>query len=196
MTTNLETAHPSQAEFFEHLYRFSEDPWQFRSSSYEQAKYDTTLAALSREHYARAFEPGCSIGEMTARLAPRCGCLIATDISHTAVLRARARCAEFPHVEIKCQDLSVAQPAGPFDLILLSEIGYYFNVETVTSLAKHLSERLATHGELISIHWRGHSKDHVLHADEVHRTLDKALGLEPVQKTRHPGFQLDVWVKP
>ncbi len=88
------------------------------------------------------------------------------------------------------------EPGGPFDLIVLSEIAYYFNVETVAVLAEQLSERLSVRGELLSVHWRGHSKDHMLHADEVHRVLDQTLDLEPVQQTRHPGFQLDSWIKP
>jgi SAM-dependent methyltransferase len=196
VTTSLDATNCLNAEFFEHLYRLSEDPWEFRSSSYEQAKFNTTLASLSREHYASAFEPGCSIGEMTALLAPRCARLIATDISPTAVMRARARCAAFPHVEIECEDLRAKLPAGPFDLILLCEIAYYFNVETVAALAKQLSERLVTGAELVAVHWRGHSKEHVLHADEVHRVLNQSLGLEPVHQERHPGFQLDSWIKP
>ncbi len=65
MTPDLEPPKCLNAAFFEHLYRLSEDPWEFRSSSYEQAKYNITLAALSREHYAHAFEPGCSVGELT-----------------------------------------------------------------------------------------------------------------------------------
>jgi SAM-dependent methyltransferase len=195
MTTNLTHTASSTAEFFEHLYAHTEDPWEFRSSRYEQARYNTTLAALSRESYSSAFEPGCSVGELTALLAPRCGRLFAADISPTAVARARARCVGFSNVEVVCQDLRLAQPDGPFDLIVLSEIAYYFNVDTLAALAEELSSRLSEHGEFISVHWRGHSKDHVLHGDEVHRVLDHALHLEPIQQTRHPGFQLDSWMK-
>jgi cyclopropane fatty-acyl-phospholipid synthase-like methyltransferase len=196
VTRSPEPANCPNTEYFENLYRLSQDPWRFRSSTYEQAKYNTTLTALSREHYASAFEPGCSIGEMTARLALRCARLIATDISPTAVIRARERCAAFPHVKIECQDLRAEQPGGPFDLIVLSEVAYYFNVDSVAALTKQLSERLASGGELVAVHWRGHSKDHVLHADEVHRVLKQTLGFEPAHQERHPGFQLDSWIKP
>lgn len=195
MTPDLNRPDCSSAEFFEELYRHSEDPWQFRSSSYEHSKYSVTLAALSREHYSSAFEPGCAIGEMTALLAPRCDHLIATDISPTAVMRARARCAAFLHVEISCQDVRDNPPAGQFDLILLCEIAYYFNVEVLQMLAKQLSERLTGQGELVAVHWRGHSKDHVLHADEAHRALHIALPLKSVEHSRHPGYQLDRWIK-
>ena len=64
----------SSGEVFEALYRADPDPWRFASSTYEQGRYATLLRALQRDHYEYAFEPGCSIGEFTALLAPRCAC--------------------------------------------------------------------------------------------------------------------------
>ena len=42
-----------------------------------------------RERYASAFEPGCSIGVLTAQLAPRCDRLLACDVAAAAVESAR-----------------------------------------------------------------------------------------------------------
>ena len=195
MRTRAELDQEVSADAFENRYREHDDPWNYRLSSYERAKYDTTVKALSRERYVSAFEPGCSVGELTAMLAPRCDRLFAIDISPTAVKRARARCGEFNNIRVECMDLRAALPGGPFDLIVLSEVGYYFDVPTLTDLATRLNESLSPGGELIAVHWRGHSPDHILHADEVHRVLSQRLALQPAQEERHPGFRIDTWLK-
>jgi protein-L-isoaspartate O-methyltransferase len=183
------------ASAFEARYHSQEDPWNYRSSSYERTKYEITLRALSKERYAHAFEPGCSIGELTALLASRCDRLLATDIAPTAVVRARARCRELHNVQIECRDLRLRQPTGPFDLILLSEIAYYFDAQVLAEVAMRLNETLAAGGELIAVHWTGHSIDHWLHADEAHQVLHAKLRLDHTGGVRHPGFRIDCWSK-
>ena len=65
------------AGYFEALYAAAPDPWDFEGSDYERGKYAATLAALPQPRYARALEVGCSIGVLTALLAPRCDRLLA-----------------------------------------------------------------------------------------------------------------------
>ena len=88
-------------DYFDHVYQANRDPWNFETSPYEREKYAATLAALPRPHYAKAFEIGCSLGVLTAQLAPRCGHLLAVDVSEAALAQARARCAALPQVEIQ-----------------------------------------------------------------------------------------------
>ena len=40
------------------LYAGGDDPWGFRTSAYEQAKYQATRAALAQSAYASALELG------------------------------------------------------------------------------------------------------------------------------------------
>ena len=192
MTTTDERV---SAPAFEDRYRSAEDPWNYKSSTYEQMKYRTTLESLARENYVNAFEPACSIGELTFMLAPRCQHLLATDFSPTAVDRARHRCRDHGHVTIECQDLRLTQPAGPFDLILLSEVGYYFDSPSLDALVERLSASLAKGGEFVAVHWCGTSPDHILHADEVHRVLTNCLPLNHSRAAVYPGFRLNTWVK-
>jgi protein-L-isoaspartate O-methyltransferase len=186
-------------EAFENRYRASPDPWNYQASPYERGKYRATLDALSRPRFASAFEPACSVGELTAMLATRCGRLLATDVSQTAVQRARTRCAGLHNVRIECRDLrtdlGVETRERPFDLIVLSEVGYYFDVELLSKLAQRLAEVLCSQGELIAVHWRGHSADHVLHGDEVHHCLLDTLPLQHRLSEHHPGFRVDSWLK-
>ncbi len=64
---------------FESLYRQSPDPWQVRTSWYEQRKRALLIAALPQARYGRVLEVGCGNGEMTRLLAPRCDMLVAVD---------------------------------------------------------------------------------------------------------------------
>jgi protein-L-isoaspartate O-methyltransferase len=185
-------------EAFENRYRENPDPWNYQASPYERGKYQVTLNSLSRRRFANAFEPACSVGELTAMLAPRCGRLLATDVSQTAVHRARQRCAGLHNVRVECRDLRAdladTQERG-FDLIVFSEVGYYFDVEALSVLVRRLADSLNAQGEFIAVHWRGHSADHVLHGDEVHRALLNTLPLQHRLGDHHPGFRLDSWLK-
>ena len=66
------------------------DPWA-GDSWYEVRKRAVVLAALPRERYRRAFEPGCGAGELTAELAGRCDVVHSSDPVPAAVERAAER---------------------------------------------------------------------------------------------------------
>jgi len=187
---------PQSAAFFEARYQTSGDPWHFASSPYELSRYDITLATLSRESYRRGFEPGCSVGVLTAALARRVERLIACDISSTAVACAKERCGELANVEIHRRDVADGLPEGMFDLIVFSELGYYFSAARLAAIAREMATRMDPGGELVAVHWLGHSPDHVLHGDEVHGVLVQALPCEHVAGSRHAGFRIDSWRRP
>lgn len=186
---------PVSQAAFEAKYRQSQDPWNFAGSPYERDRYQVTLRSLMRRHYRRAFEPACSVGELTAGLATRCGEVLAIDIAPSAVERARERCAHLSNVAISCADLGAQCPAGPFDLIVFSELGYYFSRSKLKQVAQTLSASLDMGGELIAVHWLGDSEDHRLHGDEVHSVLGAALAPSCtwIKGARRPGFRLDTW---
>jgi SAM-dependent methyltransferase len=183
----------SSQEFFESKYRGRHDPWNFATSAYEQQRYDAICDALSHRRYELAFEPGCSIGVLTARLAAICGRVRAMDIARTAVQHARKRCKDFPNVEITCGAIPALLPTGAFDLILLSEIGYYLTEDTLQALGIMLTKRLSERGVLLAAHWLGRSADHVLSGDRVHEILGALDGLAHEHSERHAGFRLDRW---
>jgi protein-L-isoaspartate O-methyltransferase len=186
---------PVSQAAFEEKYRQSGDPWDFTGSPYERDRYELTLRSLMRSHYRRAFEPACSIGVLTAALAERCDEVLAIDIAPSAVVTARKRCANFPRVTISCADLAAQCPGGPFDLIVFSELGYYFEEAQLTRIAESLSATLEAGGELIGVHWLGTSEDHLLHGDRVHAVLKDALkkSCAWIKGARRPGFRLDTW---
>lgn len=180
---------------FEQRYREHADPWEFATSEYEQQRYAVTLRNLRRARYRNAFEPGCSIGLLTSALAERCESVLATEVSVTALARARARCAPFPNVRFEIRDLRAPPPRGPFDLIVFSEVGYYFDRRQLADIASRLAGGLEPGGEIVAVHWLGNSEDHVLHGDEVHAVLRSELPLRPARCGRYRGFRLDSWIR-
>lgn len=157
--------------YFERVYAQDLDPWGFQSRWYEARKYALTLAALPRARYARAFEPGCAIGVLTALLAPRCEQLVAAEPIAAVAVSARARVAEHAHVEI--QELAVpdAWPDGSFDLVVLSELVYYLSDAGVVRLLAHLDATLEPGGHVIAVHWTGPT-DYPLSGHAAHALLD------------------------
>ena len=181
----------SSAAFFEAKYQGKADPWDFSSSAYECQRYDAIMHAIAHRRYVQAFEPGCSIGVLTERLAARCDAVYAIDFSSSASAQAVARCAHLPQVEVHCAALPEGTPAKAFDLLVLSEIGYYFTPrdwERVTTGLIHSMPRGAT---VLAAHWLGQSQDHRMPGDEVHEILLAHPNLRVELTKRNPNLRLD-----
>ena len=193
--TEPSTIDPSSADFFERKYQHNADPWNFGSSAYELERYERTVQALAGRHFRHAFEPGCSVGVLTERLARICDRVDAIDLSETAVQAARARCAGLEHVYVQTGSLTDPVPETEFDLIVLSEIGYYLDTDELKRCGTALVEKLSSGGWLLGAHWLGHSKDHRLSGDQVHAVLRSLHGIRLEHSESHPGFRLDRWTK-
>ena len=180
-------------ERFEDLYAASADPWGFATSDYEREKYARTLAALGDRRYATAFEAGCSIGVLTAALATRCDALLAVDIAQAAVDAARARLAGAGHVRVERRDLPEQWPDGPFDLIVCSEVLYYFDAATLREAIAALRASLAPGGRVVAVHYLPRSSVDPITGDEAHALLAAELGLPHVEGDRTDRYRLDVF---
>lgn len=155
-------------DYFDDVYRANDDPWAFTSSPYERAKYQDTLAALPRPRYEQAFEIGSSIGVLTAQLALRCGHLLSVDVSEAALAQARQRCAQLPQVELRKMQVPAEFPEGQFDLILLSEVGYYWAPADLARAADLMLAALPAGAQLLLVHWTPVVPDYPQTGDEVH----------------------------
>ena len=155
-------------DYFQAVYAASADPWNFKASPYEQAKYAASLAALPRPRYASALEIGCSIGVFTALLAQWCGQLLGVDVSTAALAQAQARCAALPQVSFRQLTLPAEFPAQTFDLITLCEVGYYWSPADLARAARRIAQGLRPGGQLLLVHWLPAVHDYPQTGDEVH----------------------------
>jgi hypothetical protein len=84
---------------------------------------------------------------------------------------------------------------GRFDLILMSEIGYYFSEVKLRELVKMMLAHLVPSGTFLAGHWLGRSDDHILSGDRVHEILLENNELVHEWGERHQGFRLDRWLR-
>lgn len=194
-SSSTDSSPDTSPEFFERLYQNSEDPWNFRRSTYERARYQAIIDGIKDRSYTSAFEAGCSVGELTAMLAHYCESLTAIDCSDTAVTTAKARCQEYTHVDIRQGTLPGDLPKQQYDLIVFSEIGYYFSCEDLALQMTQLWSLLKPGGRLIACHWLGHSEDHLLHGAKVHETIGQTLRVCSDFNRLDNGYALQRWSK-
>lgn len=183
------------AGYFEELYRTAADPWSFRTRWYEERKRAITLSALRQRRYRWCFEPGCSIGLLTADLAARCDSVLACDVSEDALRTAQDTTSAAHNVRLLRRSVPDWWPSGPFDLVVISEIGYYFDPDAVRSLWRSARACLEPGGDLVAVHWRHPVDDYPLTGDEVHDLLSNTGGLQRTLRHDEPDFLLEVYTR-
>ena len=181
---------------FEDLYARSVDPWNFEGSFYEHRKRALTLAMLPRESFGCVFEPGCSIGVLTAELARRADSVTAMDISTRALELARQRVGSAAGVELVEGSIPEHWPGGTFDLVVISEIGYFLTREQLRETVKRTAASLSPDGVLLLCHWRHPNEGWPLTGDDVHDAFLNDSGLERLSAHLEEDFRIDVLVPP
>lgn len=177
-------------EFFDATYDRHDDPWGYTDRWYEKRKRALTLAALPDARYGRVLEVGCGIGVLTAQLAEHADDLLAIDVSAAAVERARER---VPGARVEVADVASRVPTGPFDLVVLSEVGYYLDRPTLARVLRELRAQLAPGGTLLACHWRHPVEAYPLGGDDVHRLLRRTTDLTLLAEHREADLLLDVY---
>ena len=181
------------AGYFRDRYAASPDPWGLAERWYETRKYAVSLALLPRPRYRAAFEPGCSIGVLTTRLAPRCDSLLACDAIPDAVTSAKARTADLPGVRIERRLVPGEWPTQSFDLIVFSELLYYFSDADLNQVLRLGAGALRPGGQLLAVHWRHPAPHHLRTGDEAHEALAGHAGLARLMHYLDPDFIAEVY---
>jgi len=182
--------------YFDRMYADTDDPWQLSTRWYEQRKYAITLALLPNRRYRHAFEPGCSIGTLTAQLAQRCDHVTAVDVAEAAVRGADERLADAgcrDRVTLACASLDAAWPAGPFDLLVLSEVAYYLSADALAAVLRRECPRLVPGATIVAAHWRHSVPDYPLTGDAAHGVISQTPGLTPLGCYRDSDVVVDVF---
>lgn len=186
------SATPALAHFDE-LHRDSADPWGVRTRWYERRKTDLIMAALPRERYGSVFEPGCSVGGNSLRLADRCDRLVASDASRSAVERARHALSKHSHVRVEHWQLPWQWPAQRSDLVVVAELAYYLDEDAFDRFLAWIPQALEEGGQLLMCHWRARIADAHRSGDAVHGAALQHLQLLRVGGWQDDDMRIDVW---
>lgn len=185
--------------YFDDVYRANSDPWAFETSPYEKAKYEATVAALPNDRYKNAFEIGCSIGVLSALLAQRCEKLLSVDASELPLEAARQRLAPYPNIAVRQMSIPNDFPDGHFDLIVMSEVGYYLVIDDLKRARQLMVDHLDTNGHLLLVHWTPFVHDYPLTGDQVHEHFLEIAGegksLTHLLGQRTDKYRMDLFVK-
>ena len=191
----LETyvAEEASDEALESLHQQQSDPWSTQTSWYERRKRMLTLAVLPKASYRRGLEVGCSIGMLAAELIERCRQLEAIDSSPSAVAATAARIGAVPGVAVSLRDLPREWPEGHFDLIVLSEVGYFMSPVRLEELVARIDGSLEPDGDLVLCHWRHPVEGWPLDGPEVHARVRSLLPRREVVTHREQDFEISVF---
>ncbi|MCU1537718.1 MAG: bifunctional 3-demethylubiquinone-9 3-methyltransferase/2-octaprenyl-6-hydroxy phenol methylase [Humibacillus sp.] len=176
---------------FDRVHEDAADPWSV-DSWYERRKRALTLASLPRERFGRALEVGCSIGALTAALSSRCDEVLALDESGVAVAAARRRLADQPGVTVDQAHLPLEWPEGRFDLVVVSEVGYFLSPARLALLIERAEGCLTDGGTVVLCHWRHDVVGWPLDGPRVHELWRSSTRLALAVEHRETDVLLDV----
>ena len=186
--------HP--ASHFEDVHAASGDPWGVDVLWYEERKRAVTAAVLPRRRFDHLLELGCSVGALTETLATRSDRLLAVDASEAAVRRARERLVGSPGVSVQRRVLPEEWPAGRFDAVVMSEIGYFLSPGQLDEVIERTAGCLTEQGVLVACHWRHPVRGWPLDGPAVHRRLAErlpGLGLSRLAGYQERDFRIDLY---
>ena len=181
---------------FDAVHARDDDPWNYATSWYERRKRALTLAALPEENYGAGLEIGCSIGTLSVELAGRCERFLAVDASSKALAHAAERLAGSPHARTQQMTVPVEWPEGSFDLVVVSEMGYYVAPEELAGLLQHVKASTNAGGTLLLCHWRHPISGWQLDGETVHEMAREQLDWTSRGLYREKDFLLEVLVAP
>lgn len=180
----------SRREAFDEMYDGQDDPWHFRDSFYESRRRALVTAFLERPFYDRVLEIGCADGALTVALTQRSRQTVAVDTSAEAVAAAR-RAA--PSAVVLQGTVPHDLPDGPFDLVVLSEVGYFLSPSDLIATLRGCVARLSPDGELLLCHWQHPTLGAPLDGALVHEQATTVLGNDPRASYRDGDLAIEAW---
>ena len=180
-------------DYVARMYESGPDPWRIGEGFYEQRKRQILLGCLPEPRYASCFEPACGNGELSVLLASRCDRLLAADIASAPVDRAAARLAGDSGVRVRRLAVPADWPAERFDLIVLSEFGYYLSWPDWQAVVARTADSLTGQWTVIACHWLPDFAERQSDTEALHTELAARLPGRQVLQLRDEDFWLDVF---
>ena len=177
--------------YFRDVYAASDDPWHFETSAYEAEKYRATIEMLGPTPFRRGLEIGCSIGVLTGDLAACCETLVAIDIDERPLASARQRCADRTNITFARATVPRDVPAGTFDLVVISEVGYYWS-DVDLARVRDLVVRSGAGTTVLLVHYLPRVDAYLRDGDAVHGAFLDDGRFESVRSQRAERYRIDL----
>lgn len=198
---STESMEATRAATFDAMYDGGDDPWRFENSFYEERKRHLIMAVLGRKRYSRVLEVGCATGHLTRALTVRADHVTAFDASTRALAVARRRTAARTDgaagsVTWLHGHAPGVLPAGPFELVVLSEIGYFLTPRELLATLRRVRSALAADGEIVLGHWQHPTSGIPLNGAFVHTQAGAVFDLPHRAHYADADVRIDVWGTP
>lgn len=180
-------------DYFERMFARNPDPWEFASSSYEAAKFDRTISILAGRSYQRALEVGCANGVLTNRFSAICRSLLSVDVSKTALKYAQLRNHGAPNVTFEAMTFPKTTPNGHFDLIVLSEVVYYWSAADIKLAGSWINDHATKCCDLLLVHWIGETNYPQTGDNAVNLLRAASPTVEVIEEGRTSKYRFDLW---
>lgn len=94
-------------------------------------------------------------------------------------------------------DLKSYFPDGQYDLIIFSEVGYYFNKETLLKILSKIDRSLVIKGHFVMVHWTPYVASYSLTGREVHMIFDENFSTNYRLRSMYRSelYEIVVWEK-
>ncbi len=138
----------------------NKDPYDVTSVDYELEKYGKIVKALDvKEKHGTILEIGCGEGHLTKMYPHKADRILAVDISDMALSRARKNTAGMDNVEIRRMDIFNEPLEQAFDVVICSEVLFYFEPEQLPGVVERVVGWTKPGGYLVLVHTRALADD-------------------------------------
>lgn len=184
--------HQTLTDRFDEMYDDGPDPWNNLASFYEQRRRALITAMLGSARYRRVLELGCADGFLTSALVARADEVHSFDTSARAISAARANA---PAATVHQGDLpsAITEAHGEFDLIVLSEVGYFLTAIELLATLRRARSVLAPGGELLLCHWQHPTNRVPLDGVLVHEQARDFMGVKPRARHHDGDLCIEIW---
>jgi predicted O-methyltransferase YrrM len=182
--------------YFDGMYGQSADPWNVAGNWHERRRHAIIDSLLPYRRYRHAFEPGCSVGALTALLARRCDRVTATDVAFAALNTASANLkgqGRREGVTLLRRSLDEPWPPGPFDLVVLSEVAYYLYPDALRGVLDWEVRRLARGATVVAAHWRHRIPGYPMSGEKANDVIAATAGLHLIGSYRDADIVIEVF---
>lgn len=133
----------------------ADDPWGHSWKAYESKRYAFVLEAIRKRLQGESLEllpdscldVGCSTGHFSKKLSDLFQRVVAVDISHTAVERAKLN---YPAIDFHCGALPHLRfGSGTFKLVSCLEVLYYLDRDVLDPALEEISRLLSSDGLVV-----------------------------------------------